>query len=786
MRLKELVHEKKYLTRIYLWVTFLIIAAILTLSTVILVKVENSVLSKEYQSNQLVLSQMKFNINFMDETIRNICLSTYYRSDVQNLMNKNGAPTYDDMNTINQLHTTIVQSNPYVLSIYVYNNRNKLTYSTFNSFIYDDAGLNQLIKTFDTIPVLRPIVRRTMTYHVRDLVEYRNVVTYFMYEMTDANRNMNGAVIINIKLDWLVDNIRTIDAADRNSRNQVFILDDAGEFFDTGSAQANENQQFRSALKDAYRSHGDLDSARDADSFKAAIGGKDYLVTYIRMKETNWSILIAQPNDTLIAYINSLKTSIFLITGIILVLILVAAYSISRGLYKPVEKLIRQVRTNGQEELPDASITDEFAYLNEAYENSRDLLKRYSLEKTDNIMSIKLYFLRKLLIHSLSIPDEEFERNRGDYGVNLEAGGSFCVISVKPDTEAMRNGLGSQTREAMMSALSNDISAALSNRFRNEAVEMEGDEIAFIVSAGGSGTELPAEVAALLRDADRAFKASCHASFSAAVSDPVADVKELTKAYTQAADTLKYRFITGPDSVILSDVLRNVRSSRQFDYSYKYEKQLVEDLRGYDMEKVATSLSRIIEEVRGLDFNDIMFSLTHLVSLVRNVVCELNSCRREPVNINALLSGLDIAQCETIDRFRERLMEVLQFVVSRHTDEHQPDNRDSRLADAIRAMIDAGYGDCNLNVSDLATRSGISAPKISRAFKEHAGMSIPEYINEVRMRKAVEWIENSKLPISEVMRKVGIENESYFYRIFKARFGTTPREHAMSRLFKPS
>ena len=786
MRLKDLVHRKKYLTRIYLWVTFLIIAAILTLSTVILVKVEDSVLSKEYQSNQLVLSQMKFNINFMDEMIRNLCLSTYYRSDVQNLMNANGEPTYDDMNTINQLHNTIVQSNPYVLSIYVYNNRTKLYYSTFNSFIYVDAGLDRIIKSFDTIPVLRPIVRRTMTYHVRDLVEYSNVVTYFMYEMTDSNRTMNGAVIVNIKLDWLVDNIRTIDAANSNSRNQVFILDDEGEFFDTGSAQANENQQFRSALKDAYRSHSDLDSARDAASFRAAFGGKDYLVTYIRMKETNWSILIAQPNETLIAYIDSLKTSIFLITGIILVLILVAAYSISRGLYKPVEKLIRQVRTNGQGELPTASFTDEFAYLNEAYENSRDLLKQYSLEKTDNIMSIKLYFLRKLLIHSLSIPDEEFERNRREYGVNLEPGGSFCVISVKPDTEALQNGVGSQTREAMKSALSTDISSILSKRFHNEAVEMEGDEIAFIVSAGDGGSQFHSEASTLLRDADTVFKASCHASFSAAVSDLVRDVKELTKAYTQAADNLKYRFITGPGSVILPDALRKDRSSRQFDYSYKYEKQLVEDLRGYDMDKVATSLSRIIEEVRELDFNDIMFSLAHLVSLVRNVVCELNSCRMEPVNINALLSGLDIAQCETIGRFQERLVEVLQFVVSRHTDEHQPDSRDSRLAEAIRVMIDAGYGDCNLNVSGLATKSGMSAPKISRAFKEYVGMSIPEYINEVRMRKAVEWMENSKLPISEVMRKVGIENESYFYRIFKARYGTTPREYAMNKLFKPS
>ena len=46
-----------------------------------------------------------------------------------------------------------------------------------------------------------------------------------------------------------------------------------------------------------------------------------------------------------------------------------------------------------------------------------------------------------------------------------------------------------------------------------------------------------------------------------------------------------------------------------------------------------------------------------------------------------------------------------------------------------------------------------------------------------RMVKAVEWLQNSKLSISQVMQKVGIENQSYFYRLFKNKYGSTPREY---------
>ena len=46
-------------------------------------------------------------------------------------------------------------------------------------------------------------------------------------------------------------------------------------------------------------------------------------------------------------------------------------------------------------------------------------------------------------------------------------------------------------------------------------------------------------------------------------------------------------------------------------------------------------------------------------------------------------------------------------------------------------------------------------------------MSVADYINEVRLAKAVDWLENSGLNIKDILVKIGIENESYFYKLFK-------------------
>lgn len=783
--IKNTIKSKRYQTRIYLWVTFLIVVTMVLLTVSIYMNVEKSVLNKEDESNQLILSQMKFNIDFMDEMIRNICISTYYDENVKTLMNSAEPETYEDMKTINQLSNTIVLSNPYILSVYVYNNRKQVYYSTFPTFKYNDVDLIQLIDSYDEVPKLRPIVRKTMTYNVGNLQRYSNVITYFMYEMTDANNNMNGAVVVNIKLDWLIDNIRNINAIDEERQDQVFILDNKGEFFDKGVGQNTQDIPFRTALKDAYEERSIENSAKDADFFKARILGKDYIISTVKLKQTNWVILKSQPYDMVFEYFNKLKVTIILITGIILVLILGAAYSISRGLYKPVEKLMKNVRVNKSDMPSSETYKDEFAYLNYAYQYSTEQLEKFSTERNDNIESIKLYFLRKLLLHSFSISDGAFDNNKQECNVQLSIDKPFMVIILRIDNyKHFQENNDLKTKEKVESTLISAISDSLSKSFINEAVEMEDNEIAVIINVSNDSEETYSTLAAILKNTQASMSDTCNVTFTAAISETTSDIKELTSIYNHAVDYSRYRFIVGLNSIIIPDTIKKNLAFKQLDYNYKYEKQLCEDLKRSDMEAIKSSLSEGMEEMKRLDYNDIMFSLTHLINIIRNTVYELNQSRKDPVNINTLLSSCDISEFETIDQFHAELLDVLQLISGQLKNEMVTEKRDSKIAEAIKDMIDTKYPDYNLCASGIADIMNISSSKISKAFKENFGMSITEYINEVRLAKAIEWIENSKLSIGEIMHKIGFENESYFYRAFKAKFGTTPREYKMKKLFK--
>ena len=69
--------------------------------------------------------------------------------------------------------------------------------------------------------------------------------------------------------------------------------------------------------------------------------------------------------------------------------------------------------------------------------------------------------------------------------------------------------------------------------------------------------------------------------------------------------------------------------------------------------------------------------------------------------------------------------------------------------------------------------------KLSKLIKKHTKMTFKELLQEKRLSKAVELIKY-KLTVVEIIEEIGYENPTYFYKIFKAKFGGTPKEFKLS------
>ena len=80
-----------------------------------------------------------------------------------------------------------------------------------------------------------------------------------------------------------------------------------------------------------------------------------------------------------------------------------------------------------------------------------------------------------------------------------------------------------------------------------------------------------------------------------------------------------------------------------------------------------------------------------------------------------------------------------------------------------------------LSVEELASVCCFSEYHFMRFFKKHMNMTCVEYINNVRLEKAVELFEQGNTSILDVSLSVGFHNLSYFHRAFKKKYGMTPR-----------
>lgn len=89
-----------------------------------------------------------------------------------------------------------------------------------------------------------------------------------------------------------------------------------------------------------------------------------------------------------------------------------------------------------------------------------------------------------------------------------------------------------------------------------------------------------------------------------------------------------------------------------------------------------------------------------------------------------------------------------------------------------------------LTIEEMAAEVGLSQSHFMKYFKNTMGTSFIEYLNEYRLTMAARLLLSSDSSILAIAAEVGFENLSYFNRIFKKRFGQTPREYRRQQ--KPS
>ncbi len=82
-----------------------------------------------------------------------------------------------------------------------------------------------------------------------------------------------------------------------------------------------------------------------------------------------------------------------------------------------------------------------------------------------------------------------------------------------------------------------------------------------------------------------------------------------------------------------------------------------------------------------------------------------------------------------------------------------------------------------LTLEMLAQKAGYTQTYLSRRFRQEMGMSIVDYIRQIRLERAQYWLTYTDKSIEEIADDLGYGNRSYFSKTFRESTGTTPTEY---------
>lgn len=90
--------------------------------------------------------------------------------------------------------------------------------------------------------------------------------------------------------------------------------------------------------------------------------------------------------------------------------------------------------------------------------------------------------------------------------------------------------------------------------------------------------------------------------------------------------------------------------------------------------------------------------------------------------------------------------------------------------------IDKKYS--HITFSDAAAFMGLSEPYFSKFFRKISGMTFSQYLNTVKLEKAIILLKNNtdRLSITEIASRCGFDTIRHFNRVFKNITGMSPRE----------
>ncbi|RKM56077.1 response regulator [Butyrivibrio sp. XB500-5] len=135
---------------------------------------------------------------------------------------------------------------------------------------------------------------------------------------------------------------------------------------------------------------------------------------------------------------------------------------------------------------------------------------------------------------------------------------------------------------------------------------------------------------------------------------------------------------------------------------------------------------------------------------------------------------------DVLERAKKRLDESKDSWEDSKAEIETENSDENNSTELIKKYVEDNFTDSMLNLTFLAQYFGFSASYLSRKFKQDTGKNFVEYLNDLRMKKAVK-IAKSNIKMYQIAAEVGIPDPNYFSKCFKKYTGMSYSDYISTK-----
>lgn len=250
-------------------------------------------------------------------------------------------------------------------------------------------------------------------------------------------------------------------------------------------------------------------------------------------------------------------------------------------------------------------------------------------------------------------------------------------------------------------------------------------------------------------------------------SDIYAGLGKMGVAMRQAHERVKLSFYYTKVRFFGTHATGRYKTSNGEKYKILFGKELINQnfKKAMAIKEQMMSEARI-EEITDIDYLKKMY-VYFVTSLLHITKDDVKQVEEQLVHMSKEL--MEAASIDALDQAMNGMFETHGYAKVRSA-EYSP---------AIRSAI--GYMEeryaQSLTLTEVAGHAGFSAEYLSRLFKEETGVKFVVYLNNLRLKHALRFLETTNLKVYEVAEAVGYSNLSYFSTVFKKNFGQNPFDY---------